>query len=216
VYHLLPGLRPPLAAILPESFISELEAARRAQDLGHLRLLSQEARSFHWRAGAVKEVGNAQFLARDLSGARETFEYLLSIDPQDTDANLRLGTVYQRLKEPRRSDKAIKRALELLEPASKHRAHAFALLGRNAKAGWLEAWRSRPRPEWRAEALRCQDLKDAYQYYLTAFKQDLNNYYGGLNALALGTIAIELAGALPEVWTGSFEDNTEADFACRH
>jgi predicted nucleic acid-binding protein len=212
VYALLPGLRPPRAAVVPTSFMPELEVAKRAQDLGHLRLLSHETRSFHWAAHAAKEVGQAQFLARDLSGARETFEYLLSIEPLNTDAILRLATIYQRLKEPRRSDEAIKRALELLEPASKDRAEAFALLGRNAKAGWLEAWRSRPRPAWPAEALRCHELKDAYEYYLSAFKQDLNNYYGGLNALALGTITVELAAALPEVWTGLFEDDNEAAF----
>jgi hypothetical protein len=210
LYLLLPGLQPPRATVVPTGFRSEIQEARRTNDLGHLRLLSQEARTFHWNVDALKDVGNAQFFARDMTGARETLEYLLSIAPHDTDANLRLGTVYQRLKEPRRSDLAVKRALDLLDAGSKDRAEAFALLGRNAKSGWLEAWRSRPASEWRAESLRCTDLKSAYEYYLKAFKQDLNNYYGGLNALALGTITLELAESLPDVWGESFEDDTEA------
>ena len=212
VYALRPGLQPPRATIVPEGFTSELQVARRANDLGHLRLLSQEARSFHWTTDALKDVGNAQFQARDMSGARETFEHLFSVAPLDTDVNLRLGTLYQRLKEPRRSDQAIRRALELLDPGSKDRAEALALLGRNAKSGWLEAWRSRPAPEWRAEALRNADLKNAYDYYLKAFKQDLNSYYAGLNALALGTVTLALADALPDIWTELFEDDAEASF----
>jgi hypothetical protein len=210
VYTLLPGLQPPRAAGFPQGFSSELEAAERAQDLGHLRLLSQEVRTFHWAAHALKQVGERQFFARDLIGTRETLEYLLSLEPGNIDANLRLGTVYQRLNEPRRSDEAIKRALELLAPGTRDRSEALALLGRNAKAIWLDTWRSLPQAEWRTEALRCRHLKEAYDYYLAAFKQDLNNYYCGLNALALGTVAIELAGALPEVWTDLVEDDTTA------
>jgi tetratricopeptide (TPR) repeat protein len=212
VYMLLPGLRPPRPAILPPDFMSELEAASQNKDLGHLRLLSHEARSFHWAADALKNVGNAQFRAVDLTGARETFESVLSIAPRDTHANLRLGLLYQRLKEPRRADQAINRALESLEPDSKDRAEAFQLLGRNAKRGWVEVWRSRPAPEWRAEALRCPELKVAYDYYLKAFKQDLNQFYGGLDALALGTITIKLADELPLVWSELFENDGEADF----
>ena len=88
--------------------------------------------------------------------------------------------------QPRKSDQAIKRALDMLEPGSKERAEALALLGRNAKAGWLDAWRPRPRAEWREEALRCSNLREAYDYYLKGFKADLNNFYAGLNALAMG------------------------------
>jgi len=211
VYLLLPGLHRPRVTAVPQSFVSETDAAGKARDLGHLRLLSQEARSFHWAAEGLKKVGDAQFYARDMSGASDTFEYVLSIEPRNTDVNLRLGTVYQRLKQPRKSDLAIKRALDTLEPGSKEWAEAFALLGRNAKAGWLDAWRSHPQSEWRAEALRCPNLREAYDYYLKGFKADLNNFYAGLNALAMGMIAAELAAALPEVWAELFEDDSQAE-----
>ena len=145
-----------------------------------------------------------------MTGARETLEYLLTLTPDDTDVHLRLGTVYQRLKEPRRSDAAIKRALESLPAGSRTRAEALALLGRNAKNVWLDGWRSRSAAQWRAEALRHAGLKDAYDYYRRAFKQDLNNFYGGLNALGLGTVILALAAALPDVWSALFEDDEEA------
>jgi hypothetical protein len=210
VYALLPGLNRPRATTVPASFVSETERAKKARDLGHLRLLSQEARSFHWAVEGLKKVGDAQFYARDMRGAMDTFEYMLSIQPDDTDVNLRLGTVYQRLRQPRESDRAIKRALDILAPGSKDRAEALALLGRNAKGEWLDAWRSRPQAQWREEALRCSGLREAYDYYLKAFKADLNNYYAGLNALAMGTIAVDLATGLPEVWEELFEDDSEA------
>jgi hypothetical protein len=210
VYLFLPGLQPPRTAAVPEGFVSETRTARTVGDPGHLRLLGQEARSFHWAANGLKEVGEAQILSGDMTGARETLEYLLSLTPLDPDVNLRLGTVYQRLKESRASDTAIKRALDSLEPGSSARAEAYALLGRNAKGAWVENWRDSPESDRRAEALRCTSLKTAYDCYLKAFKQDLNSYYGGLNALALGTITIELADALPDVWSELFEDDAEA------
>jgi hypothetical protein len=54
-------------------------------------------------------------------------------------------------------------------------------------------------------------LQDAYGYYLQAFKEDLNSYYAGLNALALGTIILRLASDIPEVWADSFEDDQTAE-----
>ena len=39
----------------------------------------------------------------------------------------------------------------------------------------------------------------------------MNHFYSGLNALAMLTIEIELAKALPEEWQGQFPDSDEAD-----
>ena len=212
VYMLLPGLRAPQASPVPPDFRSELDDASKSRDLGHLRLLSQEIRSFHWVAAAAKQVGDVQLDALDLSGARETLEYLLSIDASNADAHLRLATIYQRLQEPRRSDEAIRSALGSLEPKSRARAEAYALLGRNAKARWQEAWRSRSNDESREAALRSHQLLEAYEHYLAAYREDLNSYYGGLNALALGTILRELAEALPDVWEEMFDGEAEAAY----
>ena len=43
------------------------------------------------------------------------------------------------------------------------------------------------------------------------FRQDLNHFYSGLNALAMLTIALELVGALPEAWADGFASQDEAD-----
>jgi hypothetical protein len=212
VYALLPGLNRPRVTAVPSSFTKEAEAAGKTSDLGHLRLLSQEARSFHWSLEGLKKVGDGQFYARDMTGARDTFEYLLSIEPLNSEVNLILGAVYERLRQPRKSDQAIKRVLDMLAPGSKELAEAFALLGRNAKAGWLDSWRSRPQTDWREEALRSPMLREAYDYYLKGFKADLNNYYAGLNAVAMGTIVAGLASALPQVWRDLFDDDLQAEF----
>ena len=46
IYNFIPGLRPPQPTVVPEGFTSELAAAGRTRDAGHLRLLAQEARLF--------------------------------------------------------------------------------------------------------------------------------------------------------------------------
>jgi tetratricopeptide (TPR) repeat protein len=210
VYSLLSGLERPRATVVPLDFMEEVETASRNGDVGHLRLISHEARSFHWAAEALKHVGNAQFRWRDQLGARDTFEFVASLEPGNTKVNLKLGTVYQRLKQSRKSDQAIRRALENHDLDPTDRAEAYALLGRNAREAWMESWRSQSEPQRRHEALRSTSLQEAYEYYLRAFKEDLNIYYGGLNALGLGTIIVDLAKALPEVWANGFEDDQAA------
>lgn len=212
VYALLPGLQPPKAPEVPEGFDAEVARAESARDLGHLRLLSHEARGFHWRLEALKRVGRTQLRHRDLDGARDTLEQALSAAPADLRANLLLGTVYQRQKDLRRSDEAFRRAVASLDADSPERAEAFAMLARNAKSHWLEAWQSHPgREERRVEALRSPQLKAAYDHYLQSFRHDLNQYWGGLSALGLGTIMLSLASELPDTWAELFEDETEAD-----
>src|SRR6185503_19672834 len=91
------------------------------------------------------------------------------------------------------------------------RAEAYALLGRNAKARWKEAWSAEPSlPARREKALRSPLLDDSYVAYSRAFGTDLNHFYSGLNALALLTISTALAQDLPEVWSDRFERERDA------
>ena len=48
-----------------------------------------------------------------------------------------------------------------------------------------------------ALAIKSPWLADAYEQYLMAYRQDLDCYYPGLNALALAVIIIELAARFP-------------------
>jgi len=91
------------------------------------------------------------------------------------------------------------------------RAEAYALLGRNAKTRWKEAWSSEPSlPARREKALRSPFLEESQEAYARAFGTDLNHFYSGLNALALLTISIGLAEDLPEVWSDRFERERDA------
>ena len=210
VYLLLPGLEPPRTTLVPRDFQDEVEAAARTRDLGQLRLLSHEARYFYWGAEGLKLVGDAQFQTKDMPGARETFEFVISLAPENLEVNLKLVTVYQRLKQPRLSDEAIRRVLKHPSLISAQKAEAYALLGRNSRNAWTEQWRAQPESQRREQALRSTALQDAYGYYLQGFKEDLNSYYAGLNALAMGTIAVRLASDLPQVWAESFGDQRSA------
>ena len=211
VYALIPGLQPPRPPAVPEGFGAEVVRALAQRDAGHLRLLSQEARRFNWRVAALGQLGTAQRGAGDLEGARETLEHLLSLQPTDTDAALSLGTIYQRLRDYRRSDELIQRTLTSLDEGSEARTEALALLGRSAKASWLDDWQSCPEPERRTRALASVHLRHAYDHYLQAFKSDLNRYYPGLLALSLGWITLDLAQSLPEVWADLFDDDAQAE-----
>ena len=76
-----------------------------------------------------------------------------SRNPYDLEANLSLGTIYQRLGDLVGSNQALDRALNSPELAAADRAEAHALRARNAKQLWQNKW-SQARPEDQpAEAL---------------------------------------------------------------
>jgi hypothetical protein len=58
--------------------------------------------------------------------------------------------------------------------------------------------------------LRSADLLKASRKYEQGFEEDLNSFYPGLNALSLLTLALELAGSQPELWSGRFVSDSEA------
>ena len=222
VFQLLPKLEPhPRAALVavPVSFVEEVERARNAREFGHLRLLAHEARSFEWHMEGLRLVGNAQFRLKAFPGAKETFEAMRQSDPDDLQANQRLGTIYQRLSRtatgPRKwdlltlSDQRVRRALELAkEPAG--RAEAYSLLGSNAKTRWIDAVRSAPAGEAQKAALSSPCLSEALDAYLAAMRQRLDDHYPAINVLALMKCQLELASALPDVWEAQHDDEQAA------
>jgi len=124
-----------------------------------------------------------------------------------------LGTIYQRLGDLTRSDQALQRVLARKALPAYSRAEANALLGRNAKTRWKNDWYRDPREAvqaWRTRALRSPFLEQACEAYARGFAADLNHFYSGLNALAMETILIELARALPAVWSERFDHESEA------
>jgi hypothetical protein len=63
----------------------------------------------------------------------------------------------------------------------------------------------------RVAALHSTALYQSYELYLYAFRQDLNHFYSGLNALFNLTIVLELANQLPDEWSQRFDDDAESE-----
>jgi hypothetical protein len=241
VFQLLPRLKPhdrQALMIVPWDFQEDVERAQKAGCAGDLRLLAEEARGFEWGSGGLRLVGEAQFGIQAFAGGKETFEALRRLDPEDLQANYRLGTIYQKLAESAinvemkldyitRSEQAIARVLEYTklppdynesakEAAERHRnrAEAHSLLGSNAKTRWLEQWKSTEAADARGTiALRSPHLADSIQHYLAGFAENLDSFYPGLNGLAMLRIQLGLAKELPAIWTESFDDEEKAEVA---
>ncbi|HEV8422064.1 MAG TPA: tetratricopeptide repeat-containing protein [Chthoniobacterales bacterium] len=242
VFKLLPRLKPHdryALMVVPPDFQEEVERARMARRIGDLRLLAEEARGFEWGSGGLRFVGDAQFGIRAFAGAKESFENLRKVDPNDFQANYRLGTIYQKLGESAvdidtkldyltRSEQAIARVLERTKPPTDHnelpqegaerrfhRAEGSSLLGSNAKTRWIEQWKLAAPDVRGASALRSPHLAASIERYLEGFAEDLDSFYPGINGLAMLKIQSELAKQLPKVWAEGFDDDDKADAALR-
>ena len=213
VFRVLPELREPDRSKflpIPREFREEVEYAAKSRLMGKLALLGQEAKGSLWESEGIRMVGREQFNARALEGACATLEDLQALDPLDKEANLLLGTIYQRLGDLVKSEVALRRVTAQTDAPPKDRAEAFSLLGRNLKTQWRESWLAPPAEKRRVQALRSPLLTQSYDAYLKGFRQDLNHFYSGLNALAMLTVVLKLADDLPETWTDRFSSDAEA------
>jgi hypothetical protein len=222
VFQLLPNLRPHDRTVLmpvPLDFQEAVTLARSGSQRGDLRLLAHEAQGFEWESEGLRMVGDAQFKLKAFQGAKETFEALRMADPSDVHANLRLGTVYQKLAATAsetdaqdlltRSDEAIDRALNNASTAA-DRAEAFSLRGSNTKTRWIADWRDRAADARGSAALGSGHLASALDSYLSAYAENLGSYYPGANALALLKIQRLLAERDRGTWEAGFDDSATA------
>src|SRR5262249_59399678 len=192
-------------------FREEVERAHGSDQRADLRLLAEEARTFSWSTEGLRTVGRAQFDLAAARGAKETFEWLREQRPEDVEANQLLATIYERLsKEDQRwdyltlSNQAIQRVIDSLVPGSWDRAEAYALKARNIKSSWEQTISGKTGADARVAALQAPELNEALESYASGFRQDLNHFYSGLNALALLPIPIDLAHALPHLCPTAF------------
>jgi hypothetical protein len=216
VFQLLPGLAEQERAHflpVPKEFQEAVQRAMQEStpryQWGDLKLLQTEAAGFPWQMEGYRVVGKAQFRKNAYADACETWEAVRGDAPDDTEANLWLGTVYQRLGKLTDSDLVLRRVVENSATTQRERAEVYALMGRNDKERWKAAWETADATQHQELALRAPFLADAYANYLLGFQQDLNHYYSGINALGLLATQVALADALPDVWNENFQDPEE-------
>jgi hypothetical protein len=215
VFQLLPDLAEQDCARflpIPRDYREEVERATEGKELGDLELLAAEARGFEWEIEGLRLVGREQFNLKAFEGARATWEAVRKQDGLDVEANTLLGTIYQRLGDLTSSDQALKRVLSRSGINKQTRAEVRSLLGRNAKSHWTEDWRQADSlPDRQRLALMSPHLDESLDAYAAAFKEDLNHFYGGLNALAMLTIQTKLAELMRDAWADRFDDDDAAD-----
>jgi tetratricopeptide (TPR) repeat protein len=214
VFLLLSELREPDRSRLipvPREFREEVERATKNREPGRLGLLGLEAHGFQWELGGFRLVGQSLFQLRAFTAARRVWERVRALYQEDVEANLMLGTVYQRLGDVTASDQAMRRVLDNNDSSTAERAEASALLARNEKSRLTEGWTVGETADRQKRALRSRYLLSAYEHYRRGFLLDLNHYYSGLNALAMVSVALALIAKQPEVWLERFDAEEEAE-----
>lgn len=214
VYSLIPGLTPPDPTsfiVVPRDFQEEVRLARAAKQSGDLRFIASELEGLRWKREGRRVIAEAQFDIKDMEYSAETWESIRQELPDDVQANLKLGTIHQKLGDLERSDIALERVIQNETLEAGDIAEARALLGSNAKTRWLADWRPHAdRNARQLAALRSPHLKAAMGEYIKGFEAEPRHYYSGLNALALTVVLAELAAAQPRVWAARFEDADDA------
>lgn len=194
---------------VPLGFGEEVQRAEKSKDARKLTLLGLEARGFPWESTGLRVVGRALLLIKRYGAAKTAWESLRKLDDFDLEANIALANIYQRLDDLLSSDQALERALQVAtEPADIAEIHGQ--LGRNKKDRWVRSWHNATSEDKARKALDSPLLIEAYEQYLMAYRQDLDSYYPGLNALGLAVIIVELAAKYPGVWSDQFADDNEA------
>jgi tetratricopeptide (TPR) repeat protein len=143
---------------VPPDFREAVDYAAAAGQAGDLSLFAEEAGSFVWAITGLRLVGNTLFRMRRLELSREVWERVRERNPHDLEANLLLGTIYQRLGDLVRSDQALESALNSPKIDAAYSAEGHALLGRNAKQRWQDEWIGSAPDMQRSEALRSKFL----------------------------------------------------------
>jgi hypothetical protein len=180
VFASLPNLTEPDPSLfnpVPQDFGEEVMRAVANNRPGDLTLISYEVKGFEWETRGWRTVGMAQFDIDALMGGKTTWENIRKLEPQDLQANLRLGTIYERLGDLVRSTEALNRALNNKTIERNDRAEAYSLIARNFKTLWRQDWESKPAADRPAEALRSPHLQESFENYERAFDEDLNHYY---------------------------------------
>ncbi|MEM9387488.1 MAG: hypothetical protein AAGA68_20705 [Pseudomonadota bacterium] len=200
----------------PADFAEEVARAKAAKAVGWLALLADEVRGRRFEWPGLKLIAEAQWALEDWDGARDNYTQIVTNDPDDIDANLALGNIYERLFRQDhqsdtliKSDQAIERVLARTDLAKSLRAEAEALRARNLKSRWRQRVEAAPDLASSRAAAMNRELINAYKGYRQAYLRDLNAFYPGLTALQMGSVLRELSES--QEWYNAFDTDDEAD-----
>jgi hypothetical protein len=213
VFQMLPDLEAQDRARflpVPQSFREDVSLATTRRQLGLLGLLALEAGDFFWVSEGLRLVGRSQFDLKAHRMAKLTWEKLYALNPEDSEANQRLGTINQRPGDINSSEQALQRVINCKTASHPELAEAFSLLGRNIKDRWRSSWQSLAGVDAARKALASPDLLQAYQKYTRGSQGNLDSFYPGLNALSLLVLVIDLAKRMPDTWEARFETEAQA------
>src|SRR5574337_643227 len=132
IFNLLPALPAPDVAALvpvPPDFRDGVGQARAAESVGKLMLLADEADLLPWGAEGMRLAARALHDLKAWAAARSAWERVRRRCDGDTEADLRLATILQRLGQPEASNEAVARVLERADTGAEQRAEAHALAG---------------------------------------------------------------------------------------
>jgi hypothetical protein len=215
VFQYVPSLAAGSRAALldvPRDLAEDIDQAREEKWAGDLRLITEEVVGLRFEEAALRSVAQASADIGDDDGAKEAWEKIRAAHPDDFQANRALSDVYRRLGNLVASDQAIERALSGVGLSTRDRAELYAGRASNSKRRWAQQWRPESKPAARMRvALRSRELESSLASYRRGFDEDLNHWYSGLNALALGKITLELAARNPPAWQTRFDSDEDGD-----
>ncbi|MEM1161291.1 MAG: tetratricopeptide repeat-containing protein [Pseudomonadota bacterium] len=217
VLQMLPDMHaqdPVKFLVAPRDFRETVQMREAQGRVADLALMSRELDQFRpdWGRLGQQMIAEALYRMNCNEASAAAWERIVALDPTDYQANRRLGTAYQRLGDLEKSDIALSRIGGAgLTPDM--RAESNSLMGSNAKSRWMADWEDLPAEQAPEAALRSPHLEQSRNHYLNAFRQDLNSYYAGLNALAMSAILRELAEVMPDIWNGFHPSDTAAKAA---
>jgi tetratricopeptide (TPR) repeat protein len=202
IFNLLTGLKEPdrtlLRTPLATGFWREynewkerITVAKRQRRIGDILLLTEEIRNPMIKEEAIGEAGKA--LASMGRNELALIQYRKGLEVNSSNMDFRRQEAFH-LNRLGRVDEAIIKIESLLADFPND-SEAVAYLGRIYKEMWFDSWK-----EIKDKAKRMKAAFDSYHWliksidiYLKGYRIDLDNYYPGVNALTLSTIAIHLA-----------------------
>lgn len=202
IFNLLSGLKEPERATLRTPLATgfwreynewkeRVTVAQRQKRIGDILLLTEEIRNPLIKEEAIGEAGRALAdLGRDELALAQ---YRKGLEVNSANLTFRRQEAFH-LNRLDRVDEAIVKIESLLKDAPGDIA-SVSILGRIYKEMWTSSWKN-----IKDKAKRLKSAFDSYHWliksadiYLKGFHSDLNNYYPGINALTLSTLALYLA-----------------------